>query len=156
MLIAPDSQATNPIWTDEDGIIAFTSPRDASPSGEKEIIWWDIEAEDVLRRYTIVSDNAYSWLAEGGQIVFSSHLASGIPSVYLDVENTNGDMLFSEHVGEYAWSSDGYLAYCGITEDGQSRLLSIWDGNESWVVAEVSYRPVQWQNGRRTFSCNNG
>lgn len=154
--LAPELRLTYPRWTDEDGIVAFTLDFDTSSTGQKEVIWWDIEAEIILRRYLVASDKAWSWLAEGGQMVLSSQLASGIPSVYLDVENTEGEIVFSEHVGEFSWSSDGYLAYCGITEEGQSRLLSIWDGNESWVVAEVSYRAVQWQNGRDTFSCNNG
>jgi hypothetical protein len=152
--IAPELKPTYATWT-EDSLIGFTSYPDSSPSGRKEIVLWDLESKCIVKQFPISSDNAWSWLAEGGQIVLSSHLASGIPSYKLDVENTGGKILFSTGTGEFAWSSDGYLAYCGI-EEGMSRKLSIWDGEKTFVVATVSYRPVQWQNGRNTFSCNNG
>lgn len=141
-------------WTDEDYIgLAWYS--EGSLGGPKEIILWNPESQAVVKRFPVTSENAWSWLAEGGQAILSSQLASGIPSVYLDVENTEGEIGFSNHVGEFAWSSDGYLAYCGI-EEGRSRVLSIWDGSESWVVARVSYKPIQWLYERDTFSCNNG
>jgi WD40 repeat protein len=152
--LAPELEPTNATWTD-DGFIGFTVTPDNSPSGTKEIILWDLESEAIVQQFPVSSENAWSWLAEGGQVILSSHLASGIPSVYLDVENTEGEILFSTHTGEFAWSSDGYLAYCGI-EGGMSRILSLWDGEETWVVARVSYKPIQWQHGRTTFSCNNG
>lgn len=153
--IAPESELNYPVWL-EDGIIGFTMYTDSPAGYSKHIILWDMEAEAIIEQFPISSENAWNWLAEGGQMIFSEHLASGIPSYYLDVENIEGDILFSEHVGEYAWSADGYLAYCGITDEGRSRLLSIWDGEETWVVAETSYRPARWKNGEHTFSCNNG
>ena len=149
--VAPELEPDSAGWTDE-GLVEFTLYSD---SGAKEIILWDFEREAIVRQFSVSSDKYESWLAEGGQMILSSHLASGIPSVYLDVENIAGEILFSEHVGEFAWSPDGYLAYCGI-EDRMSRLLSLWDGEETWLVAEVSYKPAQWQNGQKIFSCNNG
>jgi WD40 repeat protein len=149
--LAPELEPDSAAWTD-DGFVAFTLYSD---SGAKEIILWDLEREAIVRRFPISSDKYQSWLAEGGQMVLSSHLASGIPSVYLDVENISGEILLSEHVGEFAWSPDSYLAYCGI-EESMSRLLSLWNGEETWLVAEVSYKPAQWQNGQKIFSCDNG
>ena len=126
-----------------------------SLTGRKEIVLWNLAEEVIVTRLPVASDNAWSWLAEGGAVVLTSTLASGIPSAYLDVENTAGRILFSVHTGEFAWSSAGFLAYCGI-EGRYSQRLSLWDGREAWVVAVVSYRPVQWQYGTGTFSCNNG
>jgi hypothetical protein len=151
MRLAPELQPIYATWTN-DGLVGFTSYSD---SGTKEIILWDLEEEAIIRRISVSSENAWSWFAEGGQMVLSSHLASGIPSYYLDVENTEGEILFSTHTGEFSWSAAGYLAYCGI-EERRSRILSIWDGEENWAVARVSYKPIQWQQGRDTFSCNNG
>lgn len=147
-------QFTGATWTD-DGLVAYTLYSEASPEWTKEVVLWDLKGEAIVKRFSVSSENAWSSLAGGGQMIISSHLASGIPSVYLDVENTKGEILFSDHVGEFSWSSDGYLAYCGI-EESKSRVLSIWDGQESWVVARVSYRPVQWQYTQGVFSCNNG
>ncbi len=141
----------DPTWMD-DGSVAFTT---RTTSDTKEIVVWDLESQAIIRRIRVSSDNQYSSLTSDGLMILSSHLASGIPSVYLDVEDTSGNILLSVHTGEYSWSSGGYLAYCGI-EDRYSRLLSIWDGRETWVIARVSYRPVQWQNVGDTFSCNNG
>jgi dipeptidyl aminopeptidase/acylaminoacyl peptidase len=152
--ITDGTSTGNVIWID-DGLVAFTRYSDLLPSGTKEIVLWDLERESIVKQIPVSSEYVWSHLAEGGQVILSSHLASGIPSVYLDVENLEGEILFNAHVGDYAWSADGYLAYCGI-EEGFSRLLSIWDGLESWVVARVSYKPVQWQNGSDIFSCNNG
>lgn len=152
--LAPELEPTYALWLD-DGLIGFTSHPDASPSGTKEIILWDLEAQAIVQRYPVSSENAWSSLAEGGQVILSSHLASGVPSYYLDVENTEGEILFSTIVGEFSWSSSGYLAYCRIDKD-RGWVLSIWNGDETWDIARVSYRPVQWQNGQQTFSCNNG
>lgn len=154
--LAPELEPYYSIWTNENNVIGFTVSPQTSPSGRKEIILWDWENEQIIQQLPVTSDNAWNWLAEGGQVVISSQLASGIPSVYLDVENTEGEILFSEHVGEYAWSSDGYLAYCGITDEGMSLILTIWDGEQSWVVDKVSYRSAHWLYGERSFSCNNG
>jgi WD40 repeat protein len=153
--LAPDLHPSSPMWVD-DSIVGFTVYPEFSPSGMKEIILWDLEHESIVKQFAVSSDNAWSWLAEGGQIVLSSSLASGSPSYYLDVENTAGDILLSIETGEISWSADGYLAYCQRDEESMIRVLSIWDGEETWVVARVSYRPIQWQHGRNTFSCNNG
>jgi WD40 repeat protein len=152
--LAPELEPRYARWT-QDGFIGFTVYSDTSPSGTKEIILWDMEIETIVIQFTISSDNAWSWLAEGGQVILSSHLASGSPSYYLDIENTTGQILFITETGEFAWSPDGYLAYCRTGED-RGWILSLWDGNETWDVARVSYRPVRWQNGRDTFSCNSG
>jgi hypothetical protein len=153
--LAPELEPTRASWTD-DSLIAFTAYSEPPYGGTKAIILWDIESESVVKQFPISSENeGGSWLAEGGQVILSSHLASGAPSYYLDVENTEGQILFSTVTGELSWSADGYLAYCGLDE-GRVWLLSIWDGEESWLVAKVSYRSVQWQNGGNTFSCNNG
>lgn len=151
--IAPELQPSRVTWT-EDSLVAFVVYTDTTIPA-KTLIQWDTESQAVVKEMPVSSQNAWSWLAEGGQVILSSHLASGIPSVYLDVENTVGEIVFSEHVGEFAWSASGYLAFCGI-EERYSRLLSIWNGEESWIVARTSYRPVQWQNGDKVFSCNNG
>ncbi len=150
--VAPELEPTDATWT-EDGFISITTYSDSSD--RNEIILWDWKNKAIVKQFPVSSDKAYSWLAEGGQFILSSHLASGIPSVYLDVESIEGEILLSVHTGEYAWSADGYLAYCGI-EERMSRILSIWDGGENWIVTRVSYQPVQWQNGQDTFSCNNG
>lgn len=153
MPIAPDLYLENPVWLDN-GIIGFTThlnPR--TPSYTKVITIWDVEAETIIEQYPITSENAWSWLTEDGQLIFSDHLASGLPSYYLDVENLEGEILFSVHVGEHSWSSDGYLAYC-LWDDGW--ILSIWDGEETWDVSTATYKPVQWQSVGRTFSCNSG
>ena len=152
--LASDFQPERASWTD-DGFITFTVRPELSFSGQKEIIVWDFENKEIVQQYLVSSENAWSWLAEGGQMILSSHLASGIPSVYLDVENTEGEILFSAHVGEFSWSSDGFLAYCGIA-GGRSFILSVWDGEETWVVDKVSYRPARWIYGQGIFSCNNG
>jgi WD40 repeat protein len=153
--LAPELEPTRARWTD-DGLIAFTAYSDPPYGGTKAIILWDIESESVVKQFPISSENeGGSWLAEGGQVILSSHLASGSPSYYLDIENTEGQILFSTVTGELSWSGDGYLAHCGLDE-GRVWLLSIWDGEESWLVAKVGYTPVQWQNGGNTFSCNNG
>ncbi len=153
--IAPELKPDYATWTN-DGFIGFTVYPDSSPSGMKEIVVWDLKSEAIVKEFPISSDNAWSWLAEGGQMILSSQLASGIPSYNLDVENTEGKILFNTHTGEFSWSSDGYLAYCGIDEDSRSRILSLWNGKETWVVAIVSYKPARWQRGNHTFSCNNG
>lgn len=157
--VAPELEPGYLAWV-TDGVIRFTVNRVVSLFStvlftRKVIMLWDVESGMVINEYPVSSDNAWSYLAEGGQVILSSHLASGIPSYYLDVENTQGQILFSIHTGEYSWSPDGYLAYCGI-EEGYSRELSIWDGQESWIVARVSYKPAQWQSEQYTFSCNNG
>ena len=152
--LAPAHEAFSARWID-DRLIAFTDYSRYASDGVKEIIIWDFENESVARRIPVMSENYWSWLIDGDALIASSELASGIPSTYLDIETTNGDIVFSEHVGEYAWSADGYLAFCGIDE-GFSRILSIWDGDGTQVVAEVSYRPVRWLNGGPVFSCNNG
>jgi hypothetical protein len=153
--LAPELRPINETWID-DGIVGFTVYPEYSPSGAKEIVLWDLESESIVERFPVSSENAWSWLAEGGEAVLSSSLASGSPSWYLDVENTAGDILFSVETGLISWSSDGYLAYCERDEEGMIRILSIWDGEETWVVARVSYRPVQWQHRQYTFSCDNG
>lgn len=151
--LAPELEPHYPIWMD-DGFVAFTT-RTAASSGTKEIVVWDLESEAIIRRIPVASDNEWSALTGDGQMIISTHLASGIPSVYLDLEDTSGNILLSVHSGDFSWTSSGYLAYCGI-EGGDSRVLSIWDGEETWVVARVSYRPIQWQNMGQIFSCNNG
>lgn len=146
--VAPELNPTYPVWI-EDDVVGFTT------SEPKQVVLWNVNNKTVIQKFSVSSDKTYSWLADGGQVILSSQLASGIPSVYLDVENTEGEILFNTHTGQFSWSADGYLAYCGI-EERFSRILSIWDGNETWVVANVSYKSVQWQYGRDTFSCNNG
>lgn len=138
-------------WIDDGSVAVATH----TASGTNEILVWDLESEAIIRRLSVSSENADSSLTSDGLMILSSHLASGVPSVYLDVEDTNGNILLSIHTGSYSWSPSGYLAYCGI-EDGMSRVLTLWNGEESWVVAQVSYRPVQWQHVGVTFSCNNG
>lgn len=151
--IPPEFRPSSATWTDN-SLVGFTSNPDPL-TGTKNIVMWDPVTQSVVRRFPVSSENAWSSVAEGGRMILSFQLASGVPSYYLDVENLEGQILFSTRTGESSWSADGYLAFCGI-EDGISRVLSIWDGNESWVVANVSYRPVKWQNGGAIFSCNNG
>jgi WD40 repeat protein len=152
--VAPELGPRYARWMD-DGFVGFTMYPDSSSSGTTEILLWDLEREAIVKQFPVSSENADSWLAEGGQVILSSHLASGTPTYYLDVENTEGQILFSTETGEFAWSPDGYLAYCILDED-RGWILSLWDGQESWDVARVSYRPVQWKNGGNIFSCNNG
>ncbi|WP_119070339.1 WD40 repeat domain-containing protein [Aggregatilinea lenta] len=152
--LAPELHPNYAGWMG-DSIVGFTVYPESSPSDTKEIVLWNLESESVVERFPVSSENAWSWLAEGGEVVLSSHLASGLPSYYLDVESTDGEILFSTHTGEFSWSADGYLAYCEFDEE-LGWILSVWDGNETWAVARVSYRPVQWQRGGSSFSCNNG
>jgi WD40 repeat protein len=151
--VAPELQTSYyATWTDE-GFITFTANPD---SDTREIVVWNPETQTIVRQIPVVSENeGGSWLAEGGQVILSSHLASGLPSYYLDIENTEGEILFSTHTGEYSWSADGYLAYCEYGED-RDWVLSMWDGEETRAIATVSYKPAQWQNGGNTFSCNSG
>jgi WD40 repeat protein len=150
--VAPELQLTDATWTDE-GFVAFTLY--TVTTGTKEITLWDLETREAVRRIPVSSVDSFSRLTEDGQVILSSQLASGLPSYYLDIENTKGEILFSTHTGEFSWSSSGYLAYCEFGED-RNWVLSMWDGEETWAIANVSYRPAQWQNGRDTFSCNSG
>jgi WD40 repeat protein len=152
--LAPELKPYGANWMDDD-LIAFTLDPETSLSGKKEIILWDVERETVIQRYSVTSENAYSWLAEGGRVILSWQLASGLPSYYLDIENTEGEILFSIHTGEFAWSSDGYLAYCEYGGKGAWEL-KIWDGEETRVISRATYKPIAWVNGGRTLSCNNG
>jgi hypothetical protein len=152
MRLAPELEPNYATWTD-DGLIGFTS--DPSSSATKKIILWDMEQEAIVRQFPVSSEYASSALSDDGQVILSSQLASGLPSVYLDVENTEGEIVFSTHTGQYDWSSDGYLAYC-VYDENRNWVLTLWNEEETWAVAQVSYRPVQWQNGRDTFSCNSG
>lgn len=152
-LLAPELKPYSAGWMD-DGSIAFTVL--TQDWREPEIIIWDFERKNVIKRIPVASDKGSSWLAEGDKVILSSILASGIPSVYLDVENTEGDILFSTHTGAFSWSADGYLAFCGIENRNISRALSIWDGEETRVVARVTYKPAAWHSTGHTFSCNNG
>lgn len=149
--IAPGLEPDFASWLD-DNLIAFTSSMDAQASGVKAILLWEVERAEVVRRIPITSDNAHSRLSDDGQMIVSSHLASGLPSVYLDIENIEGQILFSEEVGDYGWSADGYLAYCRMDGDW---ILSLWDGRETWDVVQTSYKPIQWQSGNGIF-CNSG
>jgi WD40 repeat protein len=152
--IEEDSYYINPRWT-FDGFIAFTVYIDFLIFRRKRIALWDLGNQEVARYIPISSDNSWSRLSEDSQIVLSSHLASGYPSFYLDIANTEGHILFSSEVGEYSWSSSGYLAYCRRNDD-RGWILSIWDGQETWDIADVSYKPAQWQYMGNTFSCNSG
>lgn len=152
--VAPELQPHEATWTNE-GLIAFEHYSDVQNQTTKTIVLWNPQTQTVVEQIPISSEHAYSELDASGQVIISTHLASGIPSVYLDVENTDGNILFSVHTGEFSWSPTGYLAYCGI-EGRYSRLLSIWDGNETWVVADVTYKPAQWLSTANIFSCNNG
>lgn len=153
--LAPELNPTYTTWINNE-LVGFTIDANMTNSGKKEVVIWDLERGAITNSFTVSSENAWSRLAEGGEVILSSHLASGIPSVYLDVEDIEGNILFSTHAGEFSWSADGYLAYCGIDEEGRTRILSIWDGEETWVVDHISYTPIRWNNRRGTFSCNNG
>ncbi len=156
--VAPELEPDYPVWV-TDNIIAFSVNRQFLIFPRNIIMLWDVESGRVISEYPVSSDNAWSYLAEGGQVIISSHLASGLPSYYLDVESTEGQILFTTETGEYAWSPDGYLAYCrtdGRPGGSINWVLSLWDGQESWDVTRVSYRPAQWQSEQYTFSCNNG
>ena len=152
--VAPELRPYYLTWTHND-LLGFTTRTDSPTGFKKQIVLWDVEREAIVEHFPISSDNAWNWLAEGGQVILSSHLASGTPSYYLDVENTAGEILFSAHTGEIAWSSDGYLAYC-VRPENKGWVLSLWNGEETWTVTSVSYKPMRWQNGQHTFSCNNG
>jgi WD40 repeat protein len=147
----------DPIWTDE-GLLGFLViiERPAAPP-RTELVLWDVETQEIARQSPLPG-NFRGWrrLRNGQQVSYYSSLASGLPAYYLEVRDTRGRVLLSIVVGEYGWSSDGYLAFCGIGERNYINILSIWDGEETWVVAETSYRPVRWRNGENYFSCNNG
>jgi hypothetical protein len=151
--VAPEMNPSYATWMDN-GLVAL-SIEPSSLSDKKQIVLWDAARNTEIKRIPVASNKYYSWLTEDGQTILSSNLASGIPSIYLDVENTKGKIQFSAHVGEYSWSTSGYLAFCGIN-GSKSELLSLWNGSESWLVETVSYKPAQWQSEEYTFSCNNG
>lgn len=151
--LAPELESISVSWAGGD-LIAFTHP--LSLSGEKEIMLWDLERQGIVKKFPVTSEHLMSSLAEGGQVVLSSKVASGLPSFYLDVENVEGEILFSKtHIGEYAWSSSGYLAFCDM-ENGTNWDLSIWDGKDTWAVVKITNRPAQWQNRQEKFSCSYG
>lgn len=156
--VASELEPSSPIWI-ADGLIAFTTNQGVASSKTKTITMWDMQREVIVEQYSVTSDKAYSSFTEGGRIILSNHLASGLPSYYLDVENIEGQILFTTVTGEFAWSPDGYLAYCtpgGRTDEGFIWILSLSNGKETWDVARVSYRPAQWQSEQYIFSCNNG
>lgn len=152
--IVPKFPPSFPTWADN-GFLGFTMHTDSSTEHTKQVVLWDMEAKEIIKQFPIASDNGWSWLSPNGQMIFSSHLASGQPSYYFDVENTEGQILFSTVVGELSWSSDGYLAYCKFYKE-IGWVLRLWDGEKTWDVARTSYKPVQWKNGGNTFSCNSG
>lgn len=152
--IAPDLHPDAVTWLD-DGLIGFTLYSDPPFSGTKEIILWDMEREAIVRQFPVFSEYVFSALSDDGQVVLSSQLASGLPSEYLDIENTEGKILFSTHTGQYGWSSAGYLAYCDPV-GGMDWVLTLWNGEETWAVATLHNKPVHWQNEKNVFSCNNG
>lgn len=151
--IAPELKSDSASWTD-DGLLAINVSA-SSPSEKNQIVLWDVDRNAEVSRILVTSDKSVSWLTEDRKTIFSSSLASGAPSWFVEIENTKGKILFSKKIGEYSWSDSGYLAYCGMN-NGQNELLSLWNGSESWLVAKVSYKPAQWQNEGDTFSCNNG
>jgi hypothetical protein len=153
--VAPEWEPKHHRWTD-DGLIAFTVYTKPYFLRAKAIVLWDMESKTVVKQFSVSSDNQFSRLEEGDQVILSSQLASGLPSVYLDVENTKGQILFSTHTGEYSWSPDGYLAYCKWGNEDRKWTLSLWSAEGAWDITEISYKPVQWQQGLDTFSCNNG
>ncbi len=140
--IAPDLKPGYVTWLD-DGLIGFTIYSGPPSSITKEIIVWDMEREAIIRQFPVSSEYFYSRLSDDGQVILSTQLASGLPSEYLDIENTEGEILFSTHTGNYAWSSDGYLAYCEW-EGGMKWILTLWNGEETWAVATLNNKPVHW------------
>ena len=157
--VAPELELESESWVDDSTLVLTIHEDD-----KQDIVLWNVKDEVIVDRFTVTSNIGNAVLADGESFILSHGLASGIPSFNLSIENIEGEILFREHVGEFSWSSTGYLAYCGI-ENGASRVLSVWNGEESWVVANVSYKPIQWQNGgdtlsylrgEDTFSCNNG
>lgn len=153
MPLAPDLELRYARWISSEfiGFTTYLNPQNLSDT--KVITIWDVEEETIIEQYPITSENAWSWLTEDGQLIISTHLASGRPSYYLDIENLAGEILFSTQVGEFSWSSEGYLAYC-LWDEGW--ILSIWDGEETWDVSTATYKPVQWQSVGHIFSCNSG
>jgi hypothetical protein len=156
--IAPDLTLTNAVWRD-DGLLGLIGAR---VRGRASIIVWDPESQMIVTQVQSSSSYEYTGFEAGGQVVMSGQLASGIPSIYVDVETIEGDIVLSIHTGGLVGSADGYLAYCGIDE-GISTLLTVWDGVESRLVARTSYRPIRWLNDDirwlnddQIISCNNG
>ena len=93
-------------------------------------------------------------VTETGRVRFYLTLASGLPSANLVARNSDEATLFRAHVGNFSWSSDGYLAFCRV--EAKDWAISLWNGRTSWTVARTRYQPIQWQHGDTTFSCNNG
>jgi len=141
-------------WLDNHRI-AFISINKSESNVTKTVMIWDMEKDEIVEWFPVKSELTYSRFSPDRRFVVSTHLASGIPSIYLEVEDSNGNILLSTHVGELSWSRNGYLAYCGINER-ISELLTVWNGTETSLVKRLSYRPIQWQATERTFSCNNG
>lgn len=152
--ITSELEDADPVWV-KANLIAFRVTSGSEETLTQEAVIWDMDADVIIERLPVTSQNIFDTFSPDGQFLVSTWLASGIPSIYLDVEDRNGSILLSEQTGELSWSQHGYLAYCGI-ENGMSEVLIVWDGEESRIVTRVSYRPVQWQTSTQTFYCNNG
>ena len=129
-VIAPEIDYDQASWVDH-LTISFMVNSESSPSANKEIVLWDIPTETVINRYAVSSSNFFSWLAEGGEFILSSHLASGILQFILILRPLMARYCLVNHVGEYSWLPSGFLAYCGIDEDGhKSDIIYLgWGGN---------------------------
>ncbi len=124
-------------------------------------IEWHIDSDEIPEAssywegsYELGEEPYLVGLTGATQVHFYFTLASGLPSSHLVARNTDEDTLFRAHVGNFAWSGDGYLAFCRVSATGWT--LSLWNGRRSWAVARTRYQPIQWQHGDTTFSCNNG
>ncbi|MEM9953391.1 MAG: hypothetical protein AAF846_17420 [Chloroflexota bacterium] len=135
----------NPVWVDD-----FTVGISLGYPPDSEIVLWDTELNTVTERLPLAQ--ASSWLDKDNEVIIYSGLASGLPSIFLDVTTLDGEILFSDVVMNFLWSSRGYLAYCGFDED-RNTILFVWDGQESRVVSQDYRISVQWQSDPDQFGC---
>lgn len=148
--LAPGLNPGYVTWTQE-GYLSFAVRADFSPSGVSELVVWDLETEAIVRQIA-----GWGGLSPDGETIWTSSLASGRPAYYLDIKNTDGETLLSTVVGEFSWSSDGYLAYCRFDYESEGFTLYLWDGEESRDITLSNYKPILWQSVQDRFSCNSG
>ncbi len=160
--VAPDSNLSYVVWKDSNHIAGIAYEYTQHRYKEQKLIIWDVETESIISENPISHTYARSNLSDDTQVVFS---AAGSFDVWfnLDVQDMKRDLNFSILTVDYAWSSDGYLAYCGRDNDGYW-TIQMTDGYDTWEVANShggKWQSHQWYkypvlNGNGPFYCWSG
>jgi Tol biopolymer transport system component len=158
----PQYPRPDPIWTDE-GFLGFLVIEEvAILSPRRELVFWDVETQEIAVQFRSpewAGFGGWNRLRNGQLVNYYWGIASGRGAINFEVRDTRGRLLLSDSVGGWAWSPDGYLAFCDLgREDSPGlRVVSILDGQEVQIVAKTSESiDVRWQSGGRTFNCWDG